>query len=275
MTLARKSFLGLFLSIIIFTLIIISSAQENQTKEIPSKTGKIITSLIDSLFNNFIYIILILIISPYIALKQYDRILLNKKRYEAWKEIWDIKTKTFGNLINELYDMSDVVCDLHELSDVNVKNPKGFDCSILLGWIHLIETRDRQKFVPEEIKSVLARWSSVPGEIKEGDQFGDVYRKVLTYRRFRAHVAFFRISQLRQIVNLYVQNAKMLSELAEIANKALEACKKDYGPDDDLNQFAEWFSSDLSLVIRQMKEELNETIQSNKVNLTLTKPSLG
>ncbi len=156
----------------------------------------------------------------------------------------------------------------------NVQNPKGFDSSNLLGWINLIETRDGQKFIPEEIKSILMKWISVTGEIKEKDQFKDIYRMVLNQRRFRAHVAFFRISRLRQNVNLYVQNAKMLSELADIASKTLKACKKDYDPKDDLNQFAEWFSKDLSLVIRQMKEELNENIQSNKVNLTVTKSAL-
>ncbi len=97
---------------------------------------------------------------------------------------------------------------------------------------------------------------------------------VLEHRRFHAHVAFFRISQLRQIVNLYVQNAKMLSELANIANETLKECNKDYDSKDDPNQFADWFSAALSPVIRQMKEELNETIQSNKVNLDLTKSAL-
>ncbi len=273
MACVRKFFFGLFVLIIIFILIIITSAQENQTDEIPSKTGGIIISLISS-NSNSILIIFGLILAPYFALKQYDRILLNKKRYEAWKEIWEIKTQTFGKLINELYAMSDVVAELHELSNINVENPKGLDSSNLLGWINLIETRDRQKFIPEEIKSILIRWTSVTGEIKERDQFKSIYRMVVEHRRFRAHVAFFKINQLRQIVNLYVQNAKMLSELANIAQKTLEACNKDYDPKDDLNQFAEWFSAVLSPVIRQMKEELNETIQSNKDNLALTKSAL-
>ena len=269
----RKFFLGLFILIIIFILPIITSAQENQTDGIPSKTEGLIISLISS-NSNSILIIFGLIIAPYFTLKQYNRILLNKKRYEAWKEIWEIKTQTFGNLINELYAMSNVVAELHELSNIDVENPKGFDCSNLLGWINLIETRDRQKIIPEEIKLLLMSWTSVTGEIKERDQFNNIYRMVLEHRRFHAHVAFFRISQLRQIVNLYVQNAKMLSELANIANKTLEACNKDYDQKDDLNQFADWFSAALSPVIRQMKEELNETIQSNKVNLDLTKSAL-
>ena len=75
-------------------------------------------------------------------------------------------------------------------------------------------------------------------------------------------------------MNLYVQNAKMLSELANIAQKTLEACNKDYDPKDDLNQFADWFSAVLSPIIKQMKEELNETIQSNKDNLVLKKSAL-
>lgn len=269
----RKFFLGLFILIIIFILPIITSAQENQTDGIPSKTEGLIISLISS-NSNSILIIFGLIIAPYFTLKQYNRILLNKKRYEAWKEIWEIKTQTFGNLINELYAMSNVVAELHELSNIDVENPKGFDCSNLLGWINLIETRDRQKIIPEEIKLLLMSWTSVTGEIKERDQFNNIYRMVLEHRRFHAHVAFFRISQLRQIVNLYVQNAKMLSELANIANKTLEACNKDYDQKDDLDQFADWFSKVLSPVIKQMKEELNETIQSNKVNLDLTKSAL-
>ena len=273
MTCVRKIFLGLFVLIIIFILPIITSAQENQTDEIPSKTGELIISLISS-NSNSILIIFGLIFASYFTLKQYDRILLNKKRYEAWKEIWEIKTQTFGNLIHELYAMSDVVTELHELSDINIENPEWFDSSKLLGWINLIETRDGQKIVPEENKATLMGWTSVTGEINEKDQFNNIYRMVVEHRRFHAHVSFFRINQLRQIVNLYVQNAKMLSELANIANKTLEACNKDYDQKDDLDQFADWFSKVLSPVIKQMKEELNETIQSNKVNLDLTKSAL-
>jgi|GEM_PF-6196088 len=168
--------------------------------------------------------------------------------------------------------MSNVVHDLYELSDLNVKNPKS--SSLLLGYINLIEMRDGNKIFPEEIVSTLTNWALHRGEIKEKDQFEDIYQKILNYRRFRAHVAFLRIGQFRQILNLYVQNAKMLTELSEIAIKVLDACNKNYGPTDDMNQFAEWFSSDLSLVIRQMKDELQETIDSNKVNLKLTKSSL-
>lgn len=259
MTYLRKTFLGLFFSSIIFILTTIASAQENQTDEIPAKTGELITSLI-STNSNSILIILGLIFGSIFTLKQYDKILLNKKRYEAWKEIWEIKTKTFGNLINELYVMADVVHDLYELSDINVKNPKSFDSSILLGYINLIEMRDGKKIIPEEIVSTLTNWALLRGEIKEKDQFEAIYKKIINYRRFRAHVAFLRISQFRQILNLYVQNGKMLSELSEIACRVLDACKKNYGPTDDMNQFAEWFSKDLSLVVRQMKDELQKMI---------------
>ncbi len=137
-----------------------------------------------------------------------------------------------------------------------------------------MEWRDGKKIIPEEIVLTLTNWTLLRGEIKEKDQFEAIYKKIINYRRFRAHVAFLRISQFRQIVNLYVQNGKMLSELSKIACKVLDACNKDYSPTDDMNQFAECFSSDLSLVIRQMKDELQETIDSNKVDLTITKSSI-
>lgn len=273
MTYLRKIFIGLFLSSIIFFLTTITFAQENQTQEIPVKLGDLFTTLISTNFNS-ILIILALILGPYFALTQYDKILHNKKRYEVFKDVWEIKTQNFENLINELYIMSDVVHDLHELSDIDIKNPKSFDSSILLGYINLMELRDGKKIILEETISTLTNWALLQGEIKEKDQFEVIYKNIINYRRFCAHVAFLRISQFRQIVNLYVRNAKMLSELSKIASDVLDACNKNYDPSDDMNQFAECFSRDLSLVIRQMKDELQETIDSNKVNLTLTKSSL-
>ena len=74
-------------------------AQENPTEEIPAKIGEQFISLLSTNFNS-ILIILALVFSPYFALKQYDKVLHNKKRYEVFKEIWEIKTKTFGKLIN-------------------------------------------------------------------------------------------------------------------------------------------------------------------------------
>lgn len=273
MTCLKKIFRGLFLSSIIFILSTITSAQENQTGENSAKSVDLIISLLSANFN-LILIILALFLGPYFALRQYDTILLNKKRYEVFKDVWEIKTKYFGNLINELYVMSDVVHDLHELSDINVKNPKSFDSSILLGYINLIEMRDGKKIISEEIVSTLTNWALLREEIKEKDQFEAIYKKLINYRRFHAHVAFLRISKFRQILNLYIQNGKMLSELAEIARKVLDACNKNYSPKDDMNQFAEWFSNDLSLVMRQMKDELQKTIDSNRVDLTVTKSSL-
>lgn len=260
-----------FLTVMAIALTFMSINVAIKTNEIES--GKLFTSLL-SINSNSILIILALILGPYFALKQYDKILLNKKRYETWKEIWEIKTQNFGNLINQLYAMSDVVHDLHELSDINIKNPKSYDSSILLGYINLIEWRDKEKIIPEENVAKLTNWALLGGEIKERDQFEAIYKRIINYRRFRAHVAFLRISQFRQIVNLYVQNGKMLSELAKIASEVLDACNKNYGPTDDMNQFSELFSSKLSLVIRQMKDELQETIDSNKVDLTITKSSI-
>lgn len=273
MTCHKKIFLGLFLSSIFFILSTITSAQENQTEEISAKSVDLIISLFSANFNS-ILIILGLFFGPYFALKQYDKILLNNKRYEVFKDIWGIKTKNFGNLLNELYVMSDVVHDLYELSDINVKNPKSFDSSILLGYINLIEWRDGNKIISKDNVSTLTNWALLGGEIKEKDQFEAIYKKLIKIRRFQAHVAFLRIGKFRQILNLYIQNGKMLSELSEIAVKVLDACNKNYSPKDDMNQFSEWFSNDLSLVMRQMKDELQKNIDSNKVDLTVTKSSL-
>lgn len=222
---------------------------------------------------NEIWYLITIIFGIVVAMFKYDRILLNKKRHDAWKEVWDVKRTGFESLINELYFMAQVVADLHELSHVNIEKPNAKDSSNLLGWINLFEPRDKEKY-PDEIKQKLASWFLSGGEIEEKNEFIGIYENIIRAKRLRAHYAFFRIQQTRQVLNLYVNNSKMLSELGDMANKTLESCNKRYGPDSNLDKFAEDFSSQLSPIIRQMKKELTTTIESKKVDLTLKKSSL-
>ena len=221
------------------------------------------------------YLVLLgIIFGPTIALLKYDRTLFNKKQYEVWKEVWEIKTDIFKKMIAEQYVMSKIVSDLHELCSTNIKNPKGRDCLLLFNWIKLLEGRDGQEFIPVEIKSELKELASKSEKLIDREQFEFLYRNVLEFRRFRANDAFYKIDQLKGNVNLYIRNAKMLQDFSNITSYVYNECFKDYISEDDFNKFAESFPKKMRAVIKQMKQELQDDLNSNKVTLILEKSSL-
>ena len=195
------------------------------------------------------------------------------QQYEGWKEVGKIKMDIFQKMIAEVYSMSNVLSDLDQLSNTNIKNPKGSDCSLLLNWIKLFEGRDGQDFVPVEFKLELKELALNSDELIDREQFEFIYRNVLEFRRSSVNDSFYRINQLKGNVNLYIRNAKMLKDFSNITSKVYNACFDGYSHEDNSGTFAKSFSKEMRDVIKQMKQELQEDLNSNKFTLILEKSS--
>lgn len=207
------------------------------------------------------------IITTLIAFRKYNIILRNKQRYYAKTYIFEKKNEAINKTIEFIYSMATIIVYRMEIDNINFKNPKLKDFKNFAGWTKKFENEYGEIIIPASMKVIAIKNND---EIDK-NQFQTLHYTLHSYLRMKIIEQFYKVIEIKGKINLYMSNTAVLAEVTALAEWIFDINQTDEYKNQSSDNFAEKVKEAMTIIIKQMKNELEENINNPDFSLKLHK----